>query len=274
MSNRLNMKSIATRVHAKTQQGAIAKVTSHHLVNPALAKVIVTLSSTPKTREEANTAIANVFGNKVSPVRDSFRTIDISPYTGRVVLSGFIAPNVESMPLTEEVASRMREMSSNILMDEVDSSMWQVSASESGAKFITRQFQEDLSELVSLASTRNKEVANVEATIEPIGSEVSIEAAEYVAFVNTETAAVDYGYRVTENSIISTDSFTVVAGVDASQVVQVVNMNGMDVNAEIASNFDDLSDPQQLKDYFVAVAQSNPDFYVQLETELENSSLV
>ncbi|QJT71064.1 hypothetical protein GR11A_00026 [Vibrio phage vB_VcorM_GR11A] len=274
MANKLNMQSIAQRVGQRTSQAPVARIYSHKVVSPEVAKVVVTLSGQPKDKAEASAAIAKALGNKVSAIANTFRTIDESVHTSRITLAGYIAPNRESMPLTEEVAGRMREMSSNILMDETDNTFWQVQKSESGASFITRQFREDLSELVSIASVKDRAVAGVEQTIASIGGQVDVKQSEYLAFVNPETASLDYGYRVTENSVFSTDSFSVVAGVDASAVVQMVRMNGHDYNEEVAAKHGDLGDAQNVKNYYEELCSSNPDFYVSLEDDMEKLSLV
>lgn len=271
----LKTKGYSQRVASKTNGLPVAVVRDHKMVSEAAAQVLVTFSCEPRNAQEAKMALAKAFDNKLSVVESSFIVTDKSPYTGRVVAVGYVVPNCEVMPLTEDVKSRMREMSSNILMDDQDKSLWKVSTSASGESYITRQFKENLSELVSIASVHDKQVRNtLSSETASIVEEITPHNAQYVAFLNTETASVDYGYVVTANSVFSTDSFTVVAGVEPHHVIQACSLNGQDYIEEIAKQHGDLNDAQNLKNYYEELCSNNPDFYVDLENQMEATRLV
>lgn len=165
-----------------------ASITSYQMKSPVLAKVVVSTTGNPNA-EELRQILAEKFEFKAAPVENSFRQIQPG------VSVGFIRANREIRVLEkDELKASYRVLSSNILMDNHDKSLWEIK-SGAGGQYLARQDVEDLSELVEANVYHQRQ--NVPKLHQMTASRVN--ANELVAFV-TENGSLDYGFVLKSNS--------------------------------------------------------------------------
>jgi len=163
-------------------------VTSYKMHNPHLAKVVVATTGNP-SKEEIRQLLAEKFNFQATPVENSFRKLTANSAVG------FLRANREIRVVEKaELRASYRIMSSNIIMDNKDKTLWEVKSGAAG-EYLVRCGNEDLSELVE---------ANVysKATGHPKVHQISIDRgrpAELAAYV-TPNGDIDYGFVLKANS--------------------------------------------------------------------------
>jgi len=193
-------------------------------------------------------------------IEGSFRRLKGYP-DYRPVMAGFLCPNVEVRDYKEE--STYKVMASNILMDPEDESLWKLSTSESGNKYLTRQGQEDLSELLSIARTRDPSIP----TVASLASDVVNR--EYVAYVDPTEYKMLYGYGIpasagtTEVVERNTGKSVIVSN---ALIVEIAALNDSDVFTEVAAP----EDEKGMRDYYKEVYEYAPEYYSMLEEIIRN----
>lgn len=165
-------------------------ITDYSLLTPTLAKVIVAW-----TGEARKDVLASMLTDDLKylaqPVENSFRRI------GKNAGVGFLRANREVRPFDESVgpngivASRARYkiMSSNIMMDNKDRTLWELREGPGGSKFLARHGHENLAELVEAATNHRRQDV-------PRLSRVTIARAaqgEFAAFCGTD-GNMDHGF--------------------------------------------------------------------------------
>lgn len=161
-------------------------ITDYRVKSDILAKVIVSFTGNPD-RETMREALAKRMDYQAVPVMSSFKQIR----PGLAV--GFMRANRMVRALSKsELTAKYRVMSSNILMDTEDKSLWDVQESAAG-KVLTRHGQEDLTALVHAATQRRPDLPGLRhlAIAKAARSEV-------VAFVDAE-GDVDHGFALATN---------------------------------------------------------------------------
>jgi hypothetical protein len=216
-----------------------------------LAKVICSFSR-KVTRDEAQKALASKFFGRALPIEDSFQEVRSCSTKTNPVVCGFLRPVKVVKKYSEEAASAMRTLANNIMLDENDKTLWQVKNTDSGDKFLIRQDNEDLSELLALARVRSTSVPKV-------GSLVTVPArSEYVAYVDPYSQSVRSGYVV--SSTRETTTILPLGGVETFEclndlLVNIAYLNGADKDAyeaiEGAPKYPETSaTEQEILDYF------------------------
>lgn len=161
-------------------------VTDFRLKSPTLAKVIISYTGDcdPAFIHET---LSKRMGYQATPVKASFKKIREG------VAIGFVRTNRAVRSVTKsEVSAGYRVMSSNILMDNEDKSLWEVKDGAAG-KYLARHGQEDLTALVTAAVQRRTDVPSLrQITI------AKASKSELVAFVDDE-GDMDYGFAVATN---------------------------------------------------------------------------
>jgi len=164
-----------------------ASITSYDMKSPVLAKVIVATTGNPSA-DEFRQLIAEKFDMRAAPVENSFRELQPG------VSVGFIRANREVRVVEKaELKASYRILSSNILMDNSDKTLWEIK-SGAGGQYLTRQDTEDLSDLVEARVYHQRQ--NVPKLHQLTASRVN--SNELVAFV-TDTGSLDYGFVVRSN---------------------------------------------------------------------------
>jgi len=158
-------------------------ITDFKMQSETLAKVIVSFTG-KQTKDQLRAAIQEKFEHLAAPVEDSFRIIKAG------VAVGFVRANKEVRVVNDnELRASYRVMSSNIMMDNADKSLWEVRQGKAG-KFLARHGHEDLSELVNASVNRRQDI--------PALRHIQIAKAasgEFVSFVS-KTGDMDHGFVV------------------------------------------------------------------------------
>ena len=156
---------------------------------PTLAKVMI--SYTGKfNKESIRAALREKLDNRAAPVDDSFREVKAG------VAVGFLRANKELRVIDpHELRANYRTMgSSNIMMSEVDNSLWEVKQGKGGT-YLARHGSEDLSELVNAnVDRRRTEVPGIRHL-----SMAKAASGEFASFVN-KSGDMDYGFVVASNA--------------------------------------------------------------------------
>lgn len=163
-------------------------ITDFEIKSPTLARVII--SYTGKFNKEGiRAALLTQLDNRAAPVEDSFREVRAN------VAVGFLRANKEVRVVDDkELRASYRVMgSSNIMMSEVDNSLWEVKKGNGGT-YLARHGHEDLSELVSATVQRRTDVTRLAQL-----STASVAPAEFVSYVNA-AGDMDHGFAVQANT--------------------------------------------------------------------------
>lgn len=162
-------------------------ITSHRMMADNVAQVVVAFTGEYKP-EELRDALTAKLDMKAAPIEGTFRQIT----AGAAV--GFVRAHKEVRVVEpSELRASYRVMSSNMMMDNADRSLWDLQ-SNAGAVFLTRHGNEDLSELVASATFHGRQDV-------PRASRLTAARAaqnEVVAFVNEE-GVLDHGFVLEDN---------------------------------------------------------------------------
>lgn len=266
-------------------------------VTDNIHKVIVSFNTEEATAEQKYLAIANLFDNNASPIEKSFRELS---GTYKPTACGFICVNVESKPFTQEMASsgKYQTLAGNCMIDKEDESLWEVTSSGNN-KYLVRKSQEDLSQLVSLASLKNQTAKYQKTVLSSVINKAFVN--DYIAYVDKETATVKYGYVLADLEAYQPsveddelpDDFNVdgeddtlevldsetqePVNVEPELVVESAFLNGDDElnlpNSETASQYDS-TNKSSMKEYYKQLYSHAPEYYAQLEKIIDGHAVV
>lgn len=183
-------------------------VQDYQVMSPTLARVVLSYSGTPPSKDEVRTSIAKMFNGMASAVTSSFTALDPTGAVKAVV--GFVKANRQVRELSDMDPARTKVMSSNLLMDTEDKSLWEIKAGASG-QYVVKQGQEDLSELVHLAHTRRSGIPSLTEIASVTGDKD-----EFVAYVDKTTEEVHTGFV-----IASTDDKMTVVAFESNEEVEI-----------------------------------------------------
>lgn len=248
----LDLKHFSSRLKDKLGDTATAVIHDYQILDDAVARVLCAFNREVDSNE-ARLAIAHSFNNQVSVIDNSFRLIP-GCNKNRPIMAGFVRTNRMVRDYKDE--SGYKVMATNILMDTKDESLWQLSTSPAGDKYLTRKDSEDLSELLAMARVRDVSVTTLKelADVATLG--------EYVSFVDTASQEVRYGYSVkagVDSTIILPRDSKELISIANVLIVEIANLNGSDQIEEV-SNTD-----KELKDYYKELYSYAPDYYKQVE---------
>lgn len=160
-------------------------------INSEVSKVLVDITPLSEDREKNFQAIANLFDNQARPIEGSFRKVFSSQ--GSLIV-GFITQNAEVREATASTLQNYKVMAGNLLMDETDSTLWEVKNVE-GSKYLIRKSEESLSELVSLASVSKAPHYSNTQSLKHLAM-ASIDEGEFAAFVSLDSLDVKIGHVI------------------------------------------------------------------------------
>lgn len=168
-----------------------AQLTEYQEVSPTIARIIVsTVGIQDKTnKRQVAAAITAALKNQAFCIPGSFR--ELATASEKAYFIGYVSSTQTAIPFAsveKEQLARMKTIAKNIMMDEQDESLWDVKE-VAGAKYLVRQAREDLSELLSLASTRSLDAPTIASL-----SDTSVVQGEYMAFVHPTEGDMRYGY--------------------------------------------------------------------------------
>lgn len=300
---RLNMASVADRL-ANRINTVVANIVDYRMVTPTMAQVVATFNTIETTRDALMQAVASATDNKAAPIEGSFRAL--SSY-GNPAMVGFVAINRETRPYEEAAAKKMTALASNMLMDAVDDSLWEVRSDGSGGKMLCRQDGDALQGLMETARIRMPRAPKLDNVL------AGVDTGNFVAFVDPASENLRYGYVLAtgleiapvptggidldpmdrQNAVeilpldIAPDNTSDEATgegnriaqrlveedapvtIPASLIVESANLNGDDRVAEVAApgNF---TNKQSLLDYYKRLYVYSPDYYAQLTKIINN----
>lgn len=166
-------------------------ITDFEMKSETLAKVIVSFTGR-FNKDSIRASLLSKLNGLAAPVENSFRMIKAHSAGGVAV--GFLRANKEVRVVEDnELRASYRVMSSNIMMDNKDKSLWTVKEGRSG-KYLARHGNEDLSELVNASVNRRSDVPGLRHL-----SMAKASAGEFVAFID-KTGDMDYGFAVRANA--------------------------------------------------------------------------
>lgn len=174
--NLINTKGINTNT---------VSITDHEMISANVARVVIAFTG-QQNAENLVSAVGAQLKNLAAPIEASFRIVKDN------VAVGFVRATQEVKPTSEKELRAYRVMSSNIMMDENDKTLWEVK--KSGANlYLARHGNEDLSELVSASVNPRSDVPRLRHL-----SMATAAPREFVAFA-TDSGDMDYGFVVASN---------------------------------------------------------------------------
>lgn len=271
MSN-FNMDRVLNRVTSSVRSLCVAQLHSHEKVTSALEKVVISFSNQPECSGDALNAINSVFGGKARAIASSFRVIpDIS--SSSLAMVGYVVPNFEHRRLARDELAKFTVVAKNVLVSNDDNTVWDMNTSGEDV-FITRQSKEDLSDLLTLATVKDRAIPEVSSF-----ASANPQRGEYVAFACDRTQTVRYGYVAKAAAaeggcyVVPRDTLEVAFILD-SQLVDVATMSGVDdeVLAAVNDQMPKSDDPalEDLTNYYKAVFNYSPEYWAKFEETIKS----
>lgn len=222
MYRNLDLADLASKIRTFT-----LNLQDFEMVSPTLARVAVTITGQVPKREQLRASMADLFKGLASPVMSSFRAL---PNTGSIgVAIGFVKAASEVRSLEDEDKGKYKAMSSNLLMDNTDTSLWEIRKGGAG-QYLIKQGEEDLSELAGMLQVRKAGMP----TLAEVAS-MPTSPKEFAAFVDLASEEVLYGYVVGEEAgksvVVAFSEDKDVYEVSAAHMIEVIELDGADTKA-------------------------------------------
>lgn len=191
--NRLDLSSVADRLATRTPTVA-ANVTDYRMVTPTLAKVVATFNTIKATPEALAAAVSHAMNNTAIPVPGSWR--ELSTY-GQPAMVGFVTVNAETRPYSGVAEASMTVLSSNMLMDSKDDSLWEIRQDGTGGKMLCRQNNNSLQQLMETSRVRQPRSPKLDQIF------AGVDTGNFVAFVDPASETMRYGYVLATDLTVS-----------------------------------------------------------------------
>lgn len=238
-------------------------ITDYELVTPTLARVVVSYTGAP-TKDQITATLLDKFQRLAAPVDNSFQMVKAG------VAVGFIRANKEVRVVDDkEIRASYKVMSSNIMMDSRDKSLWEMKEGR-GGKFLARHGQEDLSELVEANVYRRSDIPALRHI--SMASAVKGEFASYVS----KTGDVDHGF------VLATNADKVQIMSMSTQLPEVVGRECVTAIARVPvpKSFKqqmlkagiDTADKSQAKEYWTKLYSYDPDYLADVKKQVEDTT--
>lgn len=269
---RLNLNRVMARYKERTEgkYDVVATLHDMQILNDEVAKVILSFSVESHDRQKNFMAVANLFDGLARPIEGSFRQI---PSSRGFAVVGYVEKNTEIRECTTASLEKYRVMAGNILMDEQDSTLWQLK-SVNGSKYLARQSEETLSDLVALASVRQYSDSMAVGKVSDMVV-ASVKNGEFVVYVSPKSHDMKMGYVVS-----ASDESMEILNTDSDEMEEVPNDFLVEStylkNSEIAA---DVEVPAQgnkaaMKEYYKQMFSYAPDYYQKMAEIIdENAAL-
>lgn len=254
-----------SRISAKLSAFRVA-VNDYEMVSPTLARVVLNMSGVPETALDMRVAVAKLFKNQASAVEGSFRWADRNGDIKSVV--GYVRCNNDVREFDQKTeGDKYRVMSSNLLMDKEDKTLWQVRSGAGESKYLARDGNEDLSDLVHLAT----DYKSMSPRLAQMASAAPA-SRDFVAFVDRVTEEVRYGFAIGASAnnvltVLATDSDDPV-DVPESDVVEVNELDAEEHASVSTAAADGLSKEAMIEYYRKAYSYS-PEYIAEIIKTIE-----
>jgi hypothetical protein len=242
----------------------------HEMLTPTVARVVLTFSGRLPIQEEIRASINNLFKGKAQAIANSFRNLERS---GSKSIVGFVRSAAEIKEYVEnaETAGRYVQTASNLLMDNVDKSMWEVRSGATG-KYLVRKGEDDLSELVHMAHAKKSGAP----TLAQIAS-VPPELKEYACFVDLVSEDLMHGFVVGRNGEVSTVACKENDGetceVQTAQLVEVMVLSAEDEKASGMRLAESAASKADMKAYYKKVYSYAPDYVREIDEIIDQHAV-
>lgn len=214
---------------------AVATTTGYEAISPDLCRVRVEIRNSDTTKEALLASVKAALGNNIQPVQGSFSCInyDANGMHQTREYVGLVAKGIETRTVEKaELGQRYATMAANVLMDSTDDSVWNMATSPTGHMVLSRQVDENLSELIEMARKRNTANRNYKDPLVAIAN-----VASYAHFYNSQTKTLDFGYvcgREADGSVvIASRAFNDLVSVDERELISASNIHRDDLEYNI-----------------------------------------
>ena len=203
-------------------------------ISDDLCRVRVSIRGQSDNPSEYRSAIQSSLGSSVETVVGSFDKVtqDLKGSANEYV--GLVKKGIETRSVaTANVGQRYSTMAKNILMDNVDQSVWQLASDSNGVTVLSRQVEEDLSQLLEIA--RHTNTNNKRDYKEPLVAIAN--TASYARFYNPMIGSIDHGYvlgrEADGNIVIASRTLNDLVDVDDRMLVLCSNIHTDDKELSI-----------------------------------------
>lgn len=205
---------------------AVATTTGYEPISSDLCRVRVEIRNSNTSKEALLASIQSALGENVQPVEGSFQlVVEASGSNATREYIGLVSKGLCTRSIDKtDIGHRYAAVASNVLMDSVDDTVWNMTSTGSGALVLSRQVEEDLSELLEMARYRNSGNRNYKAVLT-----ASATTASYARFYNSMTKTLDHGYVCgrEENGdiVIASRNLEDLVSVDPREVICASNIH-------------------------------------------------
>lgn len=268
---------LSSKLHARIGSLPACQVTSFDTISGNLARVVVSHSHDAGP-EDNYKALAKHFGQDATPIQGSFRRIN-NKAEHRLVTVGFVQATARTEELTGEREKEMKVVAKNVLMDPKDESLWSIKSSPTGSRYISRQDNEDLSELLSGFREHKVGLTDI-SEVGPCYASVQT----FVAFVDPDNGQIGKGLVVESNdeettvltagsdNLVNVDNrliFSTVANFDTEDEFLKRTLTAASEDKKVMAKLDD---PDVLKAYFKQVYAYDPAYLALVEQAIDQSA--
>lgn len=254
-------------LHIQDSEMETVSITDYQLVTPTLARVVLSFTGS-MTKEQIADHLLAKFDKLAAPVENSFQLVKAN------VAVGFVRANREVRVLDDkEIRASYRVMSSNIMMDNRDKSLWEMKEGR-GGKFLARHGQEDLSELVEATVYRRQDIPG----LRHISMAAAVEK-EFASFVS-KSGDVDHGFVLATNrdgtkaQILSMathlpETVDMICVTSVARIPVPAAFKKEMVKAGISTE-----DKAQAKEYWTKLYSYDPDYLADVKKQVEETTFL
>lgn len=253
---------------AKGVSTATVAITDFEMISAKVAKVMLAYTG-QMDADTLKDLVSAKLKHMAAPIEKSFRSLGNNRAVGFVRANRAIRAGLDD---TEISANYTVVAKSNILMDNKDSTLWRVKDGAAG-KYLAREGNEDLSELIKASVHHRSDVAKL--------SQVQMATAsthELVAFANV-SGDIDYGFCVgTKAGALRVVSSLAHAAVDIPESAVVsahaLDLRGTEISKKLATAGMSRENMQVSIDYYKSLFSYAPEYLAQVIKQIEGTYAV
>lgn len=230
-----NRKTTTAGTNTK-RSNVVANTTGFDPIGSDLCRVRVELHGTANMDgKQLRQAVSAALGEGVEPVIGTFQQL---PEVAGVATREFVGLVTKGMCTrimdVASVRAKYSEVTTakNVLMDNTDNTVWNMTPSGSGQVVLSRQVDEDLSDLLALARVANNKNRNYKDALV-----VMANTAAYSRFYNPVTKSTDHGYicgrEANGEVVIASRTLNDLVNVDDRMIITCTNLHADDTEYRI-----------------------------------------
>ncbi len=282
---RFNFDSFISKYEDRTQGhfDVVAQLHDSQVINPNLAKVLVTFNTEETTREKNFYAIASLFCGNAAPIECSFRRLPISSAFAAV---GFIRKNTEVRSLDTASLKKYRVMAGNLLLDENDNSLWELKGDQN-SRYIARQSDENLADLIQHAGVIRHNGMGGVVNLASLVTDVR-QRGEFIGYISPNTLEYASGLLLNETpagmeiydpvddetEITPVDTLVESSFIDWKSIAREADIRTpKSAYASISGSPVSASTKSELKNYYKEVYSYNPEYLQKIYEIIDQTNL-